>query len=205
MIKAIFLDFEGVITKDGQSMHKGLFPLLKNYYPFEEFDRRYNLAKVGKISFEKFMEGIPKNERFLHFDKVNYQDGAKDALEKLYKKYPLYIASNHTPKYFEKSIKLLKAKKYFKKLFPSFTLKCAKPHKEYFKKILKLSRKSAAQSIFVDDAKRNLIPAKEIGFTTVWVNNHVDDSRNNHDYKPDYEITDLRELVKIVEKLNQKK
>ena len=205
MIKSIFLDFEGVVTKNGHILHGGFFPLLSKYCSFEELARRYEVAKTGKLKFNEFMEGVPKEKMKEYLAMVLYQKGAKEAIKKLSKKYPLYLASNHIPTFFEKSIKILGAKKFFKKIFVSHKMGCAKPSKEFYEKILKGARAKANESIFVDDAKRNLIPAKEMGFVTVWANNSVKDYRNDFDYKPDYEITDLRELIKIVEEINKKK
>jgi HAD superfamily hydrolase (TIGR01509 family) len=206
MIKAIFLDFEGVVTDIGRVMHLNLLPKLKEYFTFEEMKQRYDLAKVGKLNFEEFTKGIPEEKRFIHMDKVKYRKGTREALKNLKKKYNLYIASNHLEVYFWMEVEKLKAKKYFRKIFPSNELKCAKPGKEFFKKVLKLSGEKSGESVFVDDAKRNLSTAKEIGFITVWVNNKDEsDVRNKIEFTPDYEITDLRELENVIERINFKK
>lgn len=206
MIKAIFLDFEGVVTAQWSIIHAHLFPKLSEFFSYEDLKKRYDLAKRGKLTFEQFVEGIPEEKRFAHMEMVKYRKGSKEALQKLSKKYPLYIASNHLPVYFDEEIKKLKVKKYFRKLFPSNDLKCAKPDEEYYQKITKLSGQKVNESIFVDDAKRNLIPAKKLGFTTVWMNNKdKNDARNDFDFKADYEITDLRDLTKLLEEINKKK
>ncbi len=205
MIKAIFLDFEGVVTANGLAMHKGWFPKITKYVSYEDMCNRYNKAKLGEISYLEYVKDIPLNKRLMSVTNTTYHKGAKEALKVLSKNVKLYIASNHTPTFFEKEIKKLNLRKYFKKLFASHKIKLAKPDPKFFKFMLKETKTSAKESIFVDDAKRNLEIAKQLGFITVWVNNHNDDKRNLTNFKADYEIEDMKDLIKIVEELNNKK
>ncbi|MFA5931656.1 MAG: HAD-IA family hydrolase [archaeon] len=206
MIKAVFLDYEGVVTAEWSIVHAHLFPKVSDFLSYEELKKRYDLGKRGKLTFEEFVKGIPPEKRFLHMKMVRYRKGSKEAIKNLRKKFHLYVASNHLEVYFDKEVEKMKSKKYFRKLFVSNELKCAKPDKEFFDKILKLSGEKSEESIFVDDAKRNLIAAKQSGFVTIWVNNKAtNDIRNHLEFTPDYEITDLRELEKIIEKINSKK
>jgi HAD superfamily hydrolase (TIGR01509 family) len=205
MIKAIFLDFEGVITANGLAMHKGWFPKITQYVSYEEMCNRYDKAKFGEISYLEYVKDIPLNKRLTSVTNTTYHKGAKIALKVLSKKMNLYIASNHTPVFFEKELKKLNVKKYFKKLFASHKIKLAKPDPKFFQFMLKKTKQSAKESIFVDDAKRNLEIAKQLGFITVWVNNHIDDKRNLTKFKADYEIENVKDLITIVGKLNEKK
>ncbi|MEI7961487.1 MAG: HAD family hydrolase [archaeon] len=169
-------------------------------------NKRYQSAKVKEIELEEFTKGMPKELVFSHFEYLKYNKGAHSALKELYKKYPLFIASNHIKGYFEKELEILGAKKYFKDIFVSYKLKTAKPSKEFFEILIKKSGFNANESIFVDDTKRNLQIAKSIGMITVWFNHkRMDAKRNELNYLPDYEITDLRELSKIISKLNTNK
>jgi len=198
MIKAIFLDFEGVITARWNILHGVIFKDLEGEITYEEMDQRYQLAKVGKITFAQFIKGIPKN-KWKSFEKyVKYRKGSKSALVKLSKKYPLYIASNHIPGFFEREMWLLEAKKYFKKVFASHKMGLAKPNPEFYLAMLKKTGLKAEECLFVDDAKRNLEAAKKLGFVTVWMDNKSEDKRNNTPYLPDLTITDLRELEKSI-------
>lgn len=206
MIKAVFLDYEGVVTAEWSIVHAHLFPKVSDFISFEELKKRYDIGKRGELTFEEFTQGIPEEKKFLHMNMVRYRKGSKEAIKNLRKKFHLYVASNHLEVYFDKEVEKMKSKKYFRKLFVSNELKCAKPDKEFFDKILKLSGEKSEESVFVDDAKRNLIAAKKSGFVTIWVNNNAtNDTRNHLDFTPDYEITDLREIEKIIEKINSKK
>ena len=200
MVKAIFLDFEGVVTKNWNILHGVLFPTLQEYVTMEELDRRYGQAKVGKMTFEEFVEGIPE-EKWRAFAKhVLYREGSREALEALKRegKCDLYLASNHVPGFFEKEIGLMGCKKYFKGIFVSHEMGSAKPDREFFERMLKETGLRAKDCVFVDDAKRNLEAAKRLGFMTVWMDNENDDKRNNVPFRPDARITDLRELEGLI-------
>ena len=202
MIKAVFLDFEGVVTTNGGFLHTVLFPQLREFVPREVFDIRYTKAKRNEITFEEFIEGVPKQKLFGCIKQVKYNKGAKETLTKLRKKFALFLASNHVPVYFEKELEVLNAAKYFKDIFVSYKLGTAKPDKEFFELILKKSGFLPNESVFVDDAKLNLKMAKEVGFVTIWFDNkRTDDIRNDIAFVPDYEICDMKDLQKIIQKI----
>ena len=53
-----------------------------------------------------------------------------------------------------------------------------------------------ASALFVDDLARNLKPAKQLGMTTVWMNNGSDGGNHEHDHSYiDHEITALGEWL----------
>ncbi len=202
MIRAIFLDFEGVVTKNGKILHAKLFPILQPYATFEKMHTRYNKAKRGQLTYDEFVNGIPKEMLFPHLNDIGYRKGSREALKQLKKKYPLFLASNHIDVYFDIEIEKMQAKKFFNKLFVSDEMKCAKPDKEFFLKLIRDTKYKPNECVFVDDAKVNLKTAHEVGFITIWVNNvGVEDNRNKIEYKPDFEITDLRDLNKIIPKI----
>jgi putative hydrolase of the HAD superfamily len=204
MIKAIFLDFEGVIEQENDIVTAFFYPECKDYMSFEELKDRYHLARDGKITYAKMFEGVPREKHFAFMHDVNYLEDSKEALEELSKKIPLYLASDHFDTVFEKEIEKLDAKKYFKQIFVSYELGTHKPLPDFFEKILVQSGCKANECIFVDDAKANLATAKQFGFTTVWMNLERPDTRNKVEYKPDYEIKNLVELIKIIDKINSK-
>jgi FMN phosphatase YigB (HAD superfamily) len=205
MIKAIFLDLQGVVSNESHIIKNYFHPAYAECYTYDQINDMYHKANIGEISFEEMVKGVPKEKHFSYADKICFHKGAKEMLEALYTKYPLYLASDHVPKAFEKEIEVLGIEKYFKKMFVSYKLKSKKPYKEFFEKILSQSNCKAEESIFVDDAKINLETAKQLGFTTVWVNNHDDHPRNTCFYKPDYEIEDLTDLIELIKTIDKKK
>jgi len=201
MIKALFLDFEGVVTNNGHTLHTTLFKEIKPFMNFEELNRRYKLAKVGELSFEKYLSGVSEEKKLSYLKMVRYHKGSREALKELSKTYSLFLASNHVPVCFEKEIEKLKCEKYFKDAFVSYKIKTTKPKKEFFEKMLKLSGFQPHESIFVDDAKDNLVVASELGINIVWMDNKdVTDYRNKTSFQPKYVINDLRELKKVIKK-----
>jgi HAD superfamily hydrolase (TIGR01509 family) len=204
-IKEIFLDFEGVISHNGQFIHTDVYDLVKDKMTYEELNERYSKARTSEISFEEFEKDFPVKWLEKSLEKVAFHKGAKEFLIWAKGKYPLFIASNNIPVLCEKEIDKLNIKEYFVKIFISCYMKKRKPNEDFFEEVSKACKKPIS-AIFVDDAKKNLITAKKIGFTTVWVNNAKtvirEDRRNLVDYKPDYEITDLMEIKKILEKID---
>ncbi len=201
-IKTIFLDFEGVLSYNGHFIHTDVYDLVKDKMTYEETNERYSKARVSDITFEEFEKGFPKGWIKKALKKLIFHKGAKDFLNWAKGKYPLYLASNNVPVLCEKEIDKLKVRNYFDKIFISCYMKKRKPNEDFFEQLIK-DCKNPLPALFVDDAKRNLLMAKKFGFTTVWVNNSKTeikpDKRNLVDYKPDYEITDLMELKKILQ------
>jgi len=202
LIKAIFIDLEGVITHNGRIMTDGVYKHAKNYLTKKQVLKRYKKARTGKISYEEFFKGVPKNKRNDFLKEVQFRKGSKEALKSLHKKYPLYLASNHVDVLFEKEIKKLKLKKYFKKIFVSKNLKTRKPFLKFYKTILKDTKLKGKEVIFVDDTRRNLRGAKKCNLITVQMINPGFDARNKMDFRADFEIKDLKELEKIIKKIN---
>ena len=203
MIKAIFFDFAGVISTKPNIVSDYFIP----YYnlPAEELKERYYKGRIGKATFKEITKGIQPQKIYLHLNSSELSPNAKKVLSRLSKKYELYIASNHLPNFFEKEVKHLGVKKYFKAFFPSYKIKYHKPQKEYYLAILRKTKLNPRECVFVDDAKINLKPAKELGFTTIWFNKKNNDPRNKINYKPDYEINNLEQVTKKLEQAKRRK
>ncbi len=201
-IKNIFLDFEGVISHNGQFIHTTIYDLIKNKITYEEVNERYSKARVSDITFEEFEKDFPKGWVKKALKKLIFHKGTKEFLDWAKGKYPLFVASNNIPVLCEEELDKLNVKNYFDKIFISCYMKKRKPNDDFFEHLIKECN-NPLPALFIDDAKRNLIIAKKFGFTTVWINNSktelIEDKRNLFNYKPDYEITDLMELKKILE------
>lgn len=202
MLKAIFFDLQGVLTKHGRLFSTDLPAAWEPEVKKEETIRRYYEFRTKKELNEKeFFNNVPqeKTKLYLNFSKIH--EGAEVAVKTLYKKYPLYIASNHISKIFDEELEQIKLKQYFTDFIVSKDIGVAKPDILFFEIMLKTAKVKGSEAIFIDDTKTNLEGAKKLGITTVWVNNKTDNPRNQINYKPDYEISDLKDLIEIVEKL----
>jgi putative hydrolase of the HAD superfamily len=205
MIKAVFLDLEGVVTHNGKILTDGVYRHTKDYLTKNQVLKRYKKARTGKLNYKEFFKGVPKNKRNDFLKEVYFHKGSKSALEKLYKQIPLYLASNHIDILFEKEINKLKIKKYFKKIFVSKEMRTRKPFLKFYKTLLKETKSKSSEVIFVDDTKRNLVGAKKCGMITVQMINKEYDERNKINFKADFEIKDLNELEKIIKKSDSPK
>jgi HAD superfamily hydrolase (TIGR01549 family) len=197
-MKKIFFDFEGVITNTPMLLHKNFFDIIKNRIDYETLNNRYQKAKIGAINYKDFMSGFENYEKDL-FSCFGLRENVVETLEYFCsKKIDLFLASNHIDFLSRKEVELLKVGKYFKKMFFSNELGVAKPSKEFFEKIKSVTNKDD-ELFFVDDAKRNLLTAKEIGFITIFFpNNILEDKRNDVDFQADYTINNIIDLKKII-------
>lgn len=78
----------------------------------------------------------------------------------------------------------------------------SKPHPAMFEKALILSNASAAESIHVGDhPEQDIMAAKTLGFTTIWINHEKEEWPDEFEGKPDLELNSLADLVSAIKKL----
>jgi len=202
-IKSIFFDFAGVISKESHLAEGYLYPNLKNFLSFEQVNTKYKLARLGKINFNEMIKGAPKELWLKHLRKAKANYYAEKTFINLHKKYKLFVASNHVPILFEKELNSFEIKKYFEKIFVSYKLKINKPHKKFYELILKKSNSKPTESVFIDDAKINLVEPKKMGFVTIWfdIKKERTNKRNTIKFQPDYTIKSLKEIPKIIKEI----
>ena len=198
MIKAILMDYSGVVSQSG-SLFESMMELCPEMTK-ERSIKLFNSAKVMGMSNEEYMSNYPKESWEWYFDQATVHEGLMGFLEN--NTMPLYIESNHVSSLVQKEIDILGVRDYFKEIFISDELKLAKPNKKFFEEILKRIGLSANEVIFIDDQKRNLIPAKELGMKVIWVDNtSVVPFGDNDNITPDGEVYNLKELNEIIQGL----
>ena len=204
MIKAIFLDLHGVVSAEGHIILHYFAPIWSEL-SVEQIIERYRKARIMKKGgFEVVTEGLAKEKIFAYTPKIKFYKGAEETLKALYKKHPLFIASDHVEKFFEKEFDTLRIKKYFKKNFVSYKMGISKKDKAFYETLLKETGYKANECVFVDDTQRNVELAKEVGFYGVWVETGIENRHNKPDYNAEFMIKDLRELLPIIEKLEKR-
>jgi 2-haloacid dehalogenase len=192
MIKAVLLDYAGVIKKRGDIFKDAILE-----YP-KEFENARNFFEKAKenIVNEKEFTNLFSKEKIEWFYKNNsLHDGMKNFLEN--NKLELFIASNYVSNVLEKELDFLNIKKYFKKIFVSDKIGFRKPSQEFFEKVLKEIPYSPNEIVFVDDQKKNLKSAKKFGLKTIWVNNK-NGFGNNDSFVADKEIDNLNLLKDVI-------
>ena len=201
LIKAIFIDFAGVITKQGHFNHF-IESAKDNTLSLNELQELYNAAKVGKISeseyFDKVFVGSVLDESISKFE---LKKGILDFLQK--NTLPIFIASNQVKRFEMFFLKKFGLVKYFNDIFISSEIRLKKATPEFYQFILDKTEYNPKEVLFIDDLKANLVYPKEIGMKTIWVNNNDSAQRNKIDFNADYTINSLTKLEKIIEELTK--
>lgn len=61
----------------------------------------------------------------------------------------------------------------------------------------------APRALFVEDSAHNLVPAKAMGMTTIWVKHDGEADSSGHDDHIDHEITDVTEWLSAIHSLER--
>ena len=113
------------------------------------------------------------------------------------------IFTNATSKHAKKILKILELEHDFDQIIDIKDLEyIPKPDKRSYKKLiecLNLNKENLDKTIFFEDTVKNLIPAKELGITTVWMKNSI----NEKDFKKnfsfiDYSFNNLSEFLDTI-------
>ncbi|MBQ5319109.1 MAG: HAD family hydrolase [Oscillospiraceae bacterium] len=120
----------------------------------------------------------------------NAFDETKAVLEKLSGKYTLIIASNTDTEPLMQNFEYNNLQ--FDKVFTSELLKCYKPDKQFYRRILDEIACSADEAVFVGDSgEEDVVAPKKVGMTAVW----VDRKNKGGNFGQDYTVGNLSELL----------
>ena len=130
-----------------------------------------------------------------------FMPGAEKLLEELYGKYPLYIVSNGNISVQDGRIASAGIARYFEEIFISQRIGFDKPRKEFFDACFaKIPGFDRERAIIVGDSLTSDIQGGiNAGIKTCWYNPRGKAARE--DIRPDYCITALNELPRLLEKL----
>ena len=168
----------------------------------KEYYLKYGLTLRGlivekKLEPEEFLDYVhdvehpelKKNDQLI--SKIRILEGKK------------IIFTNATSKHAKKILKILELEHDFDQIIDIKDLEyIPKPDKRSYKKLLEclnLNKENLNKTIFVEDTVKNLIPAKELGITTVWMKN----SMNEKDFMKncnfiDYSFNNLNEFLDTI-------
>ena len=168
----------------------------------KEYYLKYGLTLRGlivekKLEPEEFLDYVhdvehpelKKNDQLI--SKIRILEGKK------------IIFTNATSKHAKKILKILELEHDFDQIIDIKDLEyIPKPDKRSYKKLLEclnLNKENLNKTIFVEDTVKNLIPAKELGITTVWMKNSI----NEKDFKKnfsfiDYSFNNLSEFLDTI-------
>ena len=168
----------------------------------KEYYLKYGLTLRGlivekKLEPEEFLDYVhdvehpelEKNDQLI--SKIRILEGKK------------IIFTNATSKHAKKILKILELEHDFDQIIDIKDLEyIPKPDKRSYKKLLEclnLNKENLDKTIFFEDTVKNLIPAKKLGITTVWMKN----SLNEKDYMKncnfiDYSFNNLNEFLDTI-------
>ena len=168
----------------------------------KEYYFKYGLTLRGlivekKLEPEEFLDYVhdvehpelKKNDQLI--SKIRILEGKK------------IIFTNATSKHAKKILKILELEDDFDQIIDIKDLEyIPKPDKRSYKKLLEclnLNKENLDKTIFFEDTIKNLIPAKELGITTVWMKNSI----NEKDFKKnfsfiDYSFNNLNEFLDTI-------
>jgi putative hydrolase of the HAD superfamily len=168
----------------------------------KEYYLKYGLTLRGlivekKLEPEEFLDYVhdvehpelKKNDQLI--SKIRILEGKK------------IIFTNATSKHAKKILKILELEDDFDQIIDIKDLEyIPKPDKRSYKKLLEclnLNKENLDKTIFFEDTVKNLIPAKELGITTVWMKNSI----NEKDFKKnfsfiDYSFNNLNEFLDTI-------
>ena len=127
--------------------------------------------------------------------------GAEEAVERLSKKYKLYLASNGTASVQKGRMTSANLYRFFEKVFVSQEIGANKPAPEYFKRCFaQIPGFEKSKAIIVGDSlTSDILGGQNAGIATCWVNPHHKPGRP--DIRVDYEIEALSQLEDLLERL----
>lgn len=168
----------------------------------KEYYLKYGLTLRGlivekKLEPEEFLDYVhdvehpelKKNDQLI--SKIRILEGKK------------IIFTNATSKHAKKILKILELEHDFDQIIDIKDLEyIPKPDKRSYKKLLEclnLNKENLDKTIFFEDTVKNLIPAKELGITTVWMKNSINekDFIKNFNFI-DYSFNNLNEFLDTI-------
>ena len=230
MFEFLFLDLDDTILDFQKAEHVALSKTLREFglEPTERVLKRYNLINkahwealerkeltreqvlVGRfqVLFEEMgitVEPVQVARSYEHNLSIGhwFLPGAEEAVERLSKKYKLYLASNGTAKVQAGRLASANISRFFEEVFVSQEIGANKPSPEYFERCFaRIPGLDKSKTIMVGDSlTSDILGGQNAGIATCWVNPHHKQGRE--DIRVDYEIESLSQLEDLLESLKR--
>ena len=159
---------------------------------------RVLFSELGvEVDAEKVARDYEKNLGTGHW----FLPGAEEAVERLHKKYRLFLASNGTARVQAGRLTSANLYRFFEKVFVSQELDANKPSIEFFERAFaQIPGLDKEKTMMVGDSlTSDILGGNRAGIRTCWVNpGHMP---GNPEIIPDYEIESLAQLESLLEGL----
>ena len=226
MIEFLFLDLDDTILDFHKAERIALSKTIRDFgvEPTEEVLGRYHVInkwhweqmELGKMDRPQVLEGrfqMLFSELGIQVDPTEcarayeknlsvghwFLPGAEEAVERLHKKYRLFLASNGTASVQHGRMTSANLYRFFEEVFVSQEIGYNKPALEYFRGCFaKIADFDPAKAIMVGDSLSSDIRGGiRAGIRTVWVN--PSHAPHPDDICPDYEIENITQLEALLE------
>lgn len=215
MIRAILWDLDGVIV-DSEEMtrHRWIktYKELGYIVPYEIFyqtmglrtHEAYDLINTEcelelDLTFDEFF-AIHKKNRGKRPD-VPLVPHVKEVLKKLHEKYLLAVVTSANKKWMHEMLKPQGLEQYFRVMVASESIKNAKPHPEPYLNALKKLGITPSEAAVIEDSPHGITSGKKAG--AIIIARKADHNKTQTFTKADFVIKDLREIPKIINKINK--
>ncbi len=228
MVEFLFLDLDDTILDFHKAERLAISKTLRQFHlePDEEVLVRYSainkahweMLERKELTREQVLVGrfaVLFGEYGITVDPVavarKYEDnlsvghyflpGAREAVERLSRKYKLYLASNGTARVQEGRLESANISHFFQDIFISQNIGPDKPDVEYFSRCFaRIPGFDPKKAMIVGDSLTSDIQGGiRAGIATCWVN--PDGKAPRPDILPDYQIKNLAQLEQLLEKL----
>ena len=228
MISILFLDLDDTILDFKKAEHIAIGKTIASFgvEPTEQVRQRYSqinkahweMLERGELTREEVgtrrfaevfaQEGVEgdavacnalylKNLAIGHY----FLPGAEEAVQRLSKKYRLYIASNGNASVQVGRMTSANLYPYFEKVFISEHLGANKPSKEFFERsFVQIPGFDPRKAMIVGDSlTSDILGGINAGIATCWVN--PDHKPGKPEIKPDYEIESIAQLEELLNEI----
>ena len=223
--KYLLFDVDGTLLDFNKAEEQALINTFQKYNIVltEQMNQRYE--QINKQLWKDFENGLIDKKTIVYTRFVqlfqefgidedgiafedDYQDAlgegyfllphARDILEKLYQKYPLYVVTNGVSKTQYSRLKGTRIDQYFQDIFVSEDIGYQKPTREYFDYCFKKMKNiDLDQTLIIGDSLSSDIQGGiNVGIDTCWYNPHC--IKEPQDMNITYIIQDLRELLDLL-------
>lgn len=222
MIKLVAFDWNGTLFADTNALVKGLNQVLKLFnlkeatvFDYQKhFDVPVSKTYIGLgISEENFKKNSQLIAETFHATyepeaiKVRTRANTRKVLQCLHqKRIPSLIFSNHIEDKIILQLERLKIDKYFSTILANCHIQSV--HKTRFKKeklkeYIKIKKLRSIDVLIIGDTTEEIEIGKELGCPTIAITNGSCSVSRLNDAKPDFLISNLSEIIPIIQTLNK--
>jgi epoxide hydrolase-like predicted phosphatase len=184
MIKAIIFNIGGVTHEESMKEHLSeVSKALPNSIKLKLLGKKkYQQAQTGKISDNDFLRLIAEKSKIKDFNKfkkiwikkreriIREKKEVISLIKKLKKKYIIGTLTNIINLHHKVRLKK-KVYDHFKIKVVSCEVGTRKPNIKIYKLLIKKLKVSPEETIFIDNVKKNLLPARKLGIKTILFKN----------------------------------